>query len=166
MKRKLYFTSDWHIGHANVLKFDKRPYKDLDEMHSHMIKTFNYWVPKHGITYFLGDMGFGSNNLLGEIIGQLNGTKVLIRGNHDVFKTADFIKYFDEIYGVKVGTDIYRDWDFIMSHIPIHIESRSRWKANIHGHLHGNSYPEDFYMNVCVEHIDFTPKHFNICPAR
>lgn len=83
MKPKIYFSSDWHIGHENVLKFDNRPFKDLDEMHEKLIKTFNHYVPKHGITYFLGDMGLCSGGLLKSIIERLNGTKILIIGNHD-----------------------------------------------------------------------------------
>jgi calcineurin-like phosphoesterase family protein len=83
MRKKIYVTSDWHIGHANVLKFDQRPFKDLDEMHETLVKNFNHAVPKHGVTYFLGDMGLCSNGLLKSVISRLNGTKVLVRGNHD-----------------------------------------------------------------------------------
>lgn len=83
MKPKIYFTSDWHIGHYNVLKFDNRPFKDLDDMHETLVSNFNKYVPKHGITYFLGDMGLCSGGLLKTIIDQLNGTKILVRGNHD-----------------------------------------------------------------------------------
>lgn len=82
-KPLFFFTSDWHIGHENVLKFDQRPFKDLDEMHSTLIKNFNHNVPAHGITYFLGDMGLCSNGLLRSIITQLNGKKIIVRGNHD-----------------------------------------------------------------------------------
>lgn len=83
MKPKIYFTSDWHIGHENVLRYDQRPFDDLDEMHKTLVNNFNQYVPKHGITYFLGDMGLCSHGLLKSIVDQLNGTKVLILGNHD-----------------------------------------------------------------------------------
>lgn len=104
MRRKLYFTSDWHIGHENVLRYDQRPFKDLNEMHEALIKNFNHWVPTHGITYFLGDMGLCSNGLLKSVIDRLNGTKVLVRGNHD--------GNFDSMY--NAGFDVVIDKAQIM----------------------------------------------------
>jgi len=83
MKPKLYFTSDWHIGHFNCLALDGRPFKDLDHMNEMLIKNFNFLVPHHGITYFLGDMGFSKSGLLKKVITRLNGKKILIPGNHD-----------------------------------------------------------------------------------
>jgi calcineurin-like phosphoesterase family protein len=97
VKRKIYFTADWHVGHQNVLKFDNRPFKDLDEMHTTLIKTFNHYVPKHGITYFLGDMGLCSNGLLKSVMDQLNGTKVLILGNHDKGINSMYSAGFDVV---------------------------------------------------------------------
>lgn len=82
--RKLtFFTSDWHIGHKNVLEFDARPFTDLAHMHRVLVNNFNSTVPPGSITYFLGDMGLCSGDLLKSIISKLNGTKVLILGNHD-----------------------------------------------------------------------------------
>ena len=117
MKRKLYFTSDWHIGHENCLKFDKRPFKDLDEMHETLIKNFNHLVPKHGITYFLGDMGWGSQEQLKGIIDRLNGMKILIRGNHDRGMGAMYNVGFDfvtEKAQFTLGKDI-----ITMTHCPL-----------------------------------------------
>jgi calcineurin-like phosphoesterase family protein len=117
MKRKLFFTSDWHVGHAKAIVFDERPFRDLDHMHATLIKNFNYWVPKHGITYFLGDMGFGPNDLLGSIIRQLNGTKILVRGNHDRKMDAMYNAGFDVVIEkaqITIGNDIVT-----MTHCPL-----------------------------------------------
>lgn len=81
--RNIFFTSDWHIGHASVLKFDNRPFRDLKHMHSSLIKRFNSCVREQDVTYFLGDMGLCNNETLKSVIDKLNGTKVLILGNHD-----------------------------------------------------------------------------------
>lgn len=117
MRRKLYFTADWHIGHENVLKFDNRPFKDLDDMHESLVKNFNQYVPKHGVTYFLGDMGLCSHGLLKSVIKQLNGTKILIRGNHDkgtdTFYDAGFDVVIDKAQ-ITVGKNIVT-----MSHCPL-----------------------------------------------
>lgn len=117
MKTKIYFTSDWHVGHENCLKFDNRPFKDLGEMHKALVKNFNHWVPKHAITYFLGDMGFGTADLLEGIVRQLNGTKILIRGNHDRKMDAMYNAGFDVVLEkaqITLGKDI-----ITMSHCPL-----------------------------------------------
>lgn len=80
--KSIFFTSDWHIGHANVIKFDKRPFSSVEDMHEALIRRYNAVVPVDGVCYFLGDMG----NKPAEVklvIDRLNGTKVLLRGNHD-----------------------------------------------------------------------------------
>lgn len=81
-KKSTFFTSDWHIGHENCLKFDKRPFADLETMHKSLIKRYNATVPQSGICYFLGDMGNRTEDIR-NVVSQLNGTKVLIWGNHD-----------------------------------------------------------------------------------
>lgn len=97
MRKKIYFTSDWHVGHENVLKFDQRPFKNLEEMHEELIKRFNHFVPKHGLIYFAGDMGWNHNGLLKSVIDRLNGTKVLVRGNHDGNFNAMYSAGFDVV---------------------------------------------------------------------
>ena len=48
----------------------------------------------------------------------------------------------------------------VLSHVPIHPESVARWKGNVHGHLHENKLEDKRYMNICVEHTDYTPVDF------
>lgn len=84
MKRKqIFFTSDWHIGHGNCIKFDNRPFSNTEEMHKALISNFNKQVPEDGITYFLGDILTCNTEISLPVISQLNGIKILIRGNHD-----------------------------------------------------------------------------------
>jgi calcineurin-like phosphoesterase family protein len=79
----IYFTSDWHIGHKNVLAFDERPFDNLDHMHRVLINNFNSTVHQGDTCYFLGDVGLGRQEVLEPIVRSLNGIKVLILGNHD-----------------------------------------------------------------------------------
>lgn len=81
--KPIFFTSDWHVGHENSIKFDSRPFKDLSHMHRVLINNYNSCVPDNGLCYFLGDMGFGNKEVLKDVVSSLNGTKVLILGNHD-----------------------------------------------------------------------------------
>lgn len=82
-KTNVFFTSDWHLNHEVSIRFDERPFADLTEMHESLIRRFNSCVGPNDITYFLGDLGNGSPQELGKIIKQLNGTKIMILGNHD-----------------------------------------------------------------------------------
>jgi calcineurin-like phosphoesterase family protein len=97
--------------------FDNRPFKDLDALHEALIKNFNQHVPKHGITYFLGDMGLCSNGLLKSVIERLNGTKVLVRGNHDGGINSMYNAGFDVVIEkaqISIGKNIVT-----MSHCPL-----------------------------------------------
>ena len=97
-------------------------------------------------------------------------------GNHDIFGQKEYLKYFKEIYGVRVFVD-----DFILSHIPLHPDCvTDRFAVNVHGHLHANEVmwqsmipelrhtmePDPRYLCVCVEQTDFTPLSFDEVKAR
>ena len=83
MNRNTYFTSDWHIGHAAVIKFSCRPFVDVDHQSRVLANNYNSTVGTNDICYFLGDMGLCSGEDLKRVMKQLNGIKILILGNHD-----------------------------------------------------------------------------------
>lgn len=85
---RIYFTSDWHIGHANVLVYDQRPFTDLNHMHRVLVNNYNSTVGAEDICFFLGDMGLGKGDVLRKVVSELQGRKVLILGNHDKGATA------------------------------------------------------------------------------
>lgn len=115
--RPLFFTSDLHIGHQNVIVFDKRPFKDLEHMHEVLINNYNSTVPDNGICYFLGDVGLGSGDTLKSVISRLNGTKVLILGNHDKSMFAMYDRGFDVVLNSAI---IYMgDSRVSLSHCPL-----------------------------------------------
>ena len=82
-KDKVFFTSDLHFGHTNILRFCGRPYTDVKEMNQALIDNWNKAVPEDGIVFVLGDIGFCSVQVLKNIFNKMNGTKYLILGNHD-----------------------------------------------------------------------------------
>lgn len=98
-RKKIFFTSDLHIGHANSINFDKRPFKDIDDMHSGLIRRFNAVVGEKGVTYFLGDIGVCNQQVAKEVLNQLNGTKILISGNHDKGMNSSYSLGFDCVLG-------------------------------------------------------------------
>lgn len=187
MKRKLYFTSDWHVGHKNCLKFDKRPFDTVEDMHETLVKNFNKYVPRHGITYFLGDMGLTSNELLRSVVERLNGTKILVRGNHDGKMDSMYNAGFDVVIEkaqITIGQNIVT-----MSHCPLrgvfredvtgmrnaqktdmwHGEHKHKYKYSfedfgqfhLHGHIHSrkdrNKIVDGRQMDVGVPAWNYKP---------
>lgn len=168
---EIFYTSDLHWGHeATCTKFTRndgsplRPFSCAQEMDEEMIRRWNATVSPNDKVYVLGDVAMRSQHL--KTMGRVSGKKTLIRGNHDIFDIRDYLKYFSEVHAIR-----YPDTrEFVMTHIPLHPDSvRERYKYNIHGHLHANQvtlphpYAKDrrivdpMYLNVCVEHTDYTP---------
>jgi calcineurin-like phosphoesterase family protein len=119
-------------------------------MDEHMIERWNSVVRPQDHLYHLGDVVM-RQQVLDVVMPRLNGHKRLVRGNHDIFRTKHYTRYFDEIYGLRVLDNM------IFSHIPIHPESLGRFKANVHGHLHGQHSLGGKYIDVSVEAVDYTP---------
>ena len=143
--RNIYFTSDWHIGHANVLIFDNRPFKDLDHMHESLIKRFNANVRDQDVCYFLGDMGFG-NEQTKKVIDRLNGTKILIRGNHDRKQQAMMNCGFDAV--IDSASMHIQNERVTLSHCPLRgvfREDVTSMRKFVEGELwHGESRNQEF----------------------
>lgn len=157
----IWFISDTHFGHENILKFKKndgtplRAFSSIDEHDWTIINNWNKLVKPQDKAYILGDIVINKKHLLK--LKSMNGHLRLVRGNHDIEDTKVWMEYFEEIYGVRV----FSKEGFVCSHIPIHKECMSRWKVNVHGHLHGNTLPDKQYMSVCCEQVNYTPVHMD-----
>lgn len=83
----IWFTADTHFCHENVIEHSKRPYTSLEEMELAMISAWNASVAKGDVVYHLGDFalswGVKTKPHILEVFSALNGTKHLIKGNHD-----------------------------------------------------------------------------------
>lgn len=159
---KTFLISDTHFHHKNILSFkDKfgqvlRPFSTVEEMNETMINNWNKVVSSTNKVYHLGDIAMCSFSKLKEIFDRLNGTKVLIKGNHDNLKLSQYAQLFKDVRS-------YHQLDkFILSHIPLHPDALYRWKANIHGHTHQRNYQDLRYFNVSVENINYTPMDFEL----
>lgn len=174
MTHKIFFISDHHLGHENILTFKRqngtplRDFRNLHHMHEYMIEKHNSVVRPQDKVYFLGDVAIHKSGL--EVLPRMNGHKRLVRGNHDIFKTKEYMEYFEEIHGVRVFNGLPGVKRIVASHVPLHPDSVERWKFNLHGHLHANTYPDKKYINVCVEQLDYTPismeEVLSICEKR
>ena len=85
MSQEIFFTSDFHFGHANIIKFCNRPYSSVDEMNERLIENYNSVVKKGSIVYILGDAFWRSlsQEEAFTIATRLNGQKYYINGNHE-----------------------------------------------------------------------------------
>ena len=81
--KKIFFTSDTHFHHANVIRYCKRPFSSIEEMDEALINNWNKTVPPDGIVFHLGDFCFGGSREICDLIFKLNGRIILIKGNHD-----------------------------------------------------------------------------------
>ena len=164
----VFLVSDTHFGHAGVCRFTRndgvtklRPWDSAEEMDEAMVEAWNAKVRPNDKVYHLGDVVINRKAL--GIMRRLNGDKVLIRGNHDIFKDTDYREHFRELRAYHVMNGM------ILSHIPIHTESLGRFGVNIHGHTHANrvmlsgfngkitDIVDVRYHCVCVEQTDFAP---------
>lgn len=80
---KIFFTSDTHFFHENIIKFCNRPFKNAEEMNYKLIQNWNEKIPTDGLVFHLGDFGWGGYKEFKNIRDQLNGEIILIKGNHD-----------------------------------------------------------------------------------
>lgn len=135
---KTFVIADTHFGHKNVITFKDndgniiRKFETVDDHDAHIKKCWNEVVKPGDTVYHLGDVVINRKAL--PFLKELNGRKVLIKGNHDIFKIKDYLEYFDDIRAYKVLPEPR----IIMSHIPVHPQCLDRWNLNIHGHLHHN----------------------------
>jgi calcineurin-like phosphoesterase family protein len=148
----VYFISDLHFNHKNILNFagDYREGSSSEEHDHILIAKWNTLINKKDLVYVLGDIVMGKPDNL-DILSELNGRKILIRGNHDDrFSTKEYLEHFEEVYG------ILKYKGYWLTHCPMH-PAELRGKKNIHGHVHHNTIrdyhhePDKRYINVCVE---------------
>lgn len=141
--KKLY-TSDLHLGHKNIINLDNRPFQSLDEMTEAIITKWNNAVSNDDLVYVLGDM-FWNNSLIETVMPQLNGTKFLIKGNHDRIN-SNLRKHFEwvkEYEVIKDGSD-----HVVLFHYPIaHWINSDYGYVHLYGHIHESrdSRPFDCY---------------------
>ncbi len=136
----VYFTSDMHFGHQNVISHTNRPYADVEAMDRALIDNWNRRVQPKDEVYILGDITMKGPEYAEEILGQLRGRKYLILGNHDYF--ADNKKFHPEWYFEWVKDYHLLKWQnerFVLCHYPFEEWNYCRHGAyHLHGHIHSS----------------------------
>ena len=154
------FTADTHFGHANIIRFCDRPYRDVYHMDETLVENWNRAVPPGTTVFHLGDFGFkGSQSKLITLCGRLNGRIILIRGNHDHEKTLGMFSEVHDLAEVTVAGQT-----IVMCHYALQVWRNSfRGAWHIHGHSHGTLTP-NWDRKICdigVDSWDYAPVRFN-----
>jgi len=165
-----FLIADTHISHKGIVKFlredgtKERPWDNTEEMDEALVNNWNSVVRTKDTVYHLGDVVINRSAL--PVLSRLNGTKILVQGNHDVHRPSEYLEHFKSVNAYKVIDS------FLLSHIPVHPCSIERWSGNFHGHLHsrsvmmykktlgpnGGSFVKDTrYLCLSVENINYTP---------
>ena len=135
---KIFVTSDTHFYHNNILKYENRPFKDINDMNNKMIESWNETVSSKDEVYILGDFSFGNEGETIKLLNKLNGKKYLIKGNHDhVVKNKDVRDKFEWIKDYFVLK--HNKMKFVMFHYPIQVwDCRHHGAIHLYGHIHSN----------------------------
>jgi len=165
--KNIWITSDNHFSHANIIKFTRldgsllRPgFRDITHHDENMIEKWNSVVKSGDKVYVVGD--FGNPEIANRLIGQ----KRLILGNHDI----DVQKLFGKFKKIQAWRRFKeQNISFVLTHFPMLLgtdHAEREIKFNIHGHIHEkivmkNNQPDLRYINVCVEHWNYTPIHLD-----
>ena len=159
----IYFISDTHFHHSNIIKYCNRPFKDINEMHETIISNWNSIITKDDIVYHLGDFCLFNDDEIKSIFNRLNGNKILIRGNHD----RKPVKFYENI-GFEVlrhAPIVLDEYKLMLSHVPLRDVKIKEGYINLHGHIHNKkisddypkNYSENRHINLSVDSTDFKP---------
>lgn len=141
--QNVFFASDFHFCHANVIKYDNRPFKNVEEMNEQLILNWNSEVSDSDVVFYLGDLSFDrSGEKTKEIVNRLNGKIHFINGNHDNERDIRKLNRFETIsdyvnLSVADEDNPRKKQGIMMMHYPI-----LSWDKAHHGdwHLHGHSH--------------------------
>lgn len=169
-----FYIADTHFDHGNIIHFDNRPFKTVDEMNEEMIKRWNSAVTKADEVYILGDFCWSKEDRWIELLEQLNGQKTLIVGNHDI-TPAKSRRFFADVKERKIIDDngrkvvidhfpspCFRNHFYGWFHLYGHVHNSFEWNMMEHDrYLMEQLYDKPCYMynvGVMMPYMDYTPR--------
>lgn len=156
---KLWICADLHFSHRNIIAYENRPFASVDEMDKALIRNWNSVVGKEDKVFVLGDVSFASKPKTVELVGQLNGYKVLIMGNHDRQRNVRF--WQNAGFDVVIPYPVIYGGRYLLSHEPPLCDHPELF--SIYGHVHGDErHPDYTEKSACVsiERIGYRPARF------
>lgn len=157
----IYFTSDHHFGHANIIKFCNRPFDSVEEMDNDLIEKWNLVVRSGDVVYHLGDFTLKGIKEFKYYCSQLNGYLRIIPGGHDhrwlrkftptSTKTA-YCTVFPPLHTLKLNPPI------VLCHYAMRVWDRFHYGSwHLYGHSHGNLPPHGLSLDVGVDNNRYIP---------
>lgn len=147
--KKTHFSSDLHLGHKNILKYDNRPFSTIGEHDEVLVDNWNEVVDGEDDIYFLGDFCFGRPEYAEKILQLLKGNKFFIWGNHDKHMVPLYKKY-----GTYLGMSAIVKIDgqeITLNHFAQRVWNRSHHGAwHFYGHSHDNLEHEEWGKSMDV----------------
>lgn len=162
---KLFFTSDHHFGHKNIIKYSNRPFRDVEEMNETMIARWNKKVGPNDQVYYLGDFGMTKDRaMIQDILERLNGRIYLIKGNHEgaALHYPQYFEWIKDYHELSVADADAPNGKqtLILFHYAMRVwrsDFRKTW--HLYGHSHG-TLPDKAHklaFDVGVDCHDFYP---------
>lgn len=159
--QKIWYWSDQHFNHHNIIKYSSRPFNSISHMNDTMKNNYLMAVSEDDLVIFGGDIAFGATEDALKYISDLPGKKVLIVGNHDFDKNQLYFKdygIFDAtamsaMFSLKIEDN---DCHIILTHYPIDSILLPKNTLNIHGHIHQYKAGEK-NINMAVEQTGYSP---------
>ena len=160
----IWFTSDHHFGHKNIIEFSKRPFSNIDEMNSELIRKWNEKIGKEDIVYHLEDFALMSSGKLRQLREQLNGKIHLITGNHEssALDCPDCFEWIKDYHELTISDeDAFKGQRFIvLFHYAMRVWNASHYGTwHLYGHSHGDLQDDETSLSfdVGVDCHDFYP---------
>jgi len=141
--KNIWFTSDTHFGHSNILKFCNRPFENIWEHNEALIANWNSVVGPTDDVYHLGDFGFGSKSYVIRILEQLNGKIFFIKGNHDKAvkkpEPSAYFQWMKDYYALPIqDEEMGVKHKIILCHYAFEVWDKKHFGSwHLHGHSHG-----------------------------
>jgi len=156
---RIWWTSDFHAFHANIIKYCNRPFKDVIQMNETILQNYNMAVQENDIVFYLGDIAFGEEHAK-SFLDRMKGHIHFIVGNHDE-KYLETIKNRAETVSDLIDTEIFGQ-PITMSHYAMRVWHKSHFDSwNLVGHSHGRLQPNGKQYDVGVDNNNFSPVSFD-----
>lgn len=131
---EVFFTSDTHFSHKNLLKYTSRPFATIEEMNEGLIANWNAVVKPTDTVIHCGDFAFAGKTFIRETVAKLNGSIILIKGNHDEKPPEDAFEAIHQYFECRIG-----EQDIACLHYPMESWNRMHYGTwHLHGHCHGS----------------------------
>lgn len=156
----VFFTSDTHYGHANIIKYSKRPFSNVDEMNNAIINNHNSIVRPNDTVYHLGDFALGGGTAE-PYLNRLNGQIHLIIGNHEKPALRVKHKFASVDYYKEISIEGKR---YILCHYAFKVWNKSQHGSrHLFGHSHGSLLddPNALSLDVGVDCWNYFPVSIN-----